>query len=87
MAFWIRHLSKTTVTIIERDPSLSRSSSLLGMGNLRVQFSEPENIQMSLFTAEFLRDIDEQLSVSSLYIANLMYKRLLICQYIRRAIC
>ncbi|CDS40409.1 FAD dependent oxidoreductase domain containing protein [Echinococcus multilocularis] len=64
VAFWIRYLSKTTVTVIERDPSLSHSSSLLGLGNLRTQFSEPENIQMSLFTAEFLRDINEQLSVS-----------------------
>lgn len=64
VAFWIRYLSRTTVTVIERDPSLSHSSSLLGLGNLRTQFSEPENIQMSLFAAEFLRDIDEQLSVS-----------------------
>ncbi|VDM33813.1 unnamed protein product [Hydatigera taeniaeformis] len=64
VAFWIRYLSKTTVTVIERDPSLSHSSSLLGLGNLCTQFSEPENIQMSLFTAEFLRDIDEQLSIS-----------------------
>ena len=65
VAFWIRYFSKTTVTVIERDPSLSKSSSLLGLGNLRVQFSEPENIQMALFTAEFLRDMEEQLSVSS----------------------
>ncbi|VDD82925.1 unnamed protein product [Mesocestoides corti] len=64
VAFWIRYFSKTTVTVIERDPSLSRSSSLLGLGNLRTQFSEPEHIQMSLFTAEFIRDIEEQLSVT-----------------------
>lgn len=64
VAFWIRYFAKTTVTVIERDPSLSRASSLLGLGNVRTQFSEAENIQMALFTAEFLRDIDEQLSVT-----------------------
>nr|CDS33968.1 FAD dependent oxidoreductase domain containing protein [Hymenolepis microstoma] len=63
VAFWIRYLAKTTVTVIERDPTLSRASSLLGLGNIRTQFSEAENIQMALFTAEFLRDIEEQLSV------------------------
>lgn len=64
VAFWIRYLSKTTVTVVERDPSLSRASSLLGLGNVRTQFSEAENIQMALFTAEFLRDIEEQLKVT-----------------------
>ncbi|VDL59725.1 unnamed protein product [Hymenolepis diminuta] len=64
VAFWIRYLAKTTVTVIERDPTLSRASSLLGLGNVRTQFSEAENIQMALFTAEFLRDIEEQLSVT-----------------------
>eukprot|EP00108_Taenia_solium_P000797 TsM_000686300 transcript=TsM_000686300 gene=TsM_000686300 len=73
VAFWIRYLSKTTVTVIERDPSLSHSSSLLGLGNLRTQFSEPENIQMSLFTAEFLRNIDEQLSISQNDIADINF--------------
>lgn len=64
VAFWIRYLAKTTVTVIERDPTLSRSSTHMGLGNLRTQFSTPENIQMSLFTAEFLRDTEELLSAS-----------------------
>ena len=31
------------------------------MGGFRQQFSLPENIQMSMFGAEFLRNIDENL--------------------------
>ncbi|KAM7539987.1 hypothetical protein Aperf_G00000023759 [Anoplocephala perfoliata] len=73
VAFWIRYFAKTTVTVIERDPSLSRASSLLGLGNVRTQFSEAENIQMALFTAEFLRDIDEQLSVTEDSLPNINF--------------
>nr|VZI36311.1 unnamed protein product [Spirometra erinaceieuropaei] len=64
VAYWIRFLSRTTVTVVERDPTLSRSSSLLSLATLRTQFSEAENIQMSLFAAEFLREVEEYLRSS-----------------------
>uniref|UniRef100_A0A183SYK9 FAD-dependent oxidoreductase domain-containing protein 1 n=1 Tax=Schistocephalus solidus TaxID=70667 RepID=A0A183SYK9_SCHSO len=61
VAYWIRFLSRTTVTVVERDPTMSRSSSVLSLATLRTQFSEVENIQMSLFGAEFLREVEEYL--------------------------
>ncbi|CAG2062401.1 unnamed protein product [Timema podura] len=39
------------------------ASTVLSCGGLRQQFSVPENIQMSLYGAEFLRNIDKHLSV------------------------
>ncbi|VEL43503.1 unnamed protein product [Protopolystoma xenopodis] len=64
VAFWIRYISKFSVTLVERDPTYSRSSSVLGSGFIHQQFSLPENIQMSLFGAEFIREIEHYLSVS-----------------------
>ncbi|VDN26644.1 unnamed protein product [Dibothriocephalus latus] len=61
VAYWIRFLARTTVTVVERDPTLSHSSSVLSLATLRTQFSEAENIQMSLFAAEFLREVEEYL--------------------------
>ena len=36
---------------------------MLSVGGVRHQFSQPENVQMSMFTSEFLRDIKDHLSV------------------------
>ena len=41
----------------------TRASSMLSAGGIRHQFSLQENIEMSMFTSEFLRTIREHLSV------------------------
>ncbi|XP_002734363.2 FAD-dependent oxidoreductase domain-containing protein 1-like [Saccoglossus kowalevskii] len=51
------------VVVIERDPAYTRASSSLSVGGIRQQFSLPENIQLSMYGAEFLRNIKEHLTV------------------------
>uniref|UniRef100_T1JA01 FAD-dependent oxidoreductase domain-containing protein 1 n=1 Tax=Strigamia maritima TaxID=126957 RepID=T1JA01_STRMM len=51
------------IVVIERDPTYTRASTTLSVGGMRQQFSLPENIQMSLYSAEFLRNIKMHLSV------------------------
>ena len=42
------------VTVVERDPTYQRASTVLSDGNVRVQFNLEENILMSLYTMELL---------------------------------
>lgn len=51
------------VSVIERDATYTQASSALSASGIRQQFSTPENIRMSLFGIEFLRDIATHLSV------------------------
>ncbi len=51
------------VLVIEKDPSYVAGSTTRSVGGLRQQFSTRENIQMSLFSTEFIRRIDEHLGV------------------------
>ena len=41
----------------------SRSSSAFSVGGIRQQFSMPENIQMSIQSAEFLRNMRDYLQI------------------------
>jgi len=50
-----------TVVVIERDPTYARASSALSASGIRQQFSTPENIRMSLYGIEFMREIDQRL--------------------------
>lgn len=43
----------------------TKSATVLSAGGIRQQFSIPENVQMSLFTAEFLRNAGEWLRIGS----------------------
>ncbi len=52
-----------TVAVIERDPTYARASSALSASSIRQQFSTPENIRMSLFGIEFMRNIGHHLAV------------------------
>src|SRR4026208_1901894 len=45
------------VAIVERDPTYRHASSSLSASSIRQQFSTPENIRMSRFGIEFLRDL------------------------------
>lgn len=63
VAYWLKKAASLDVTVVERDPVHTTSATCLSVGGLRQQFSEPENIRMSLFCANFIRNIQEHLSV------------------------
>lgn len=52
-----------SVVVAERDPTYQRASSALSASSIRQQFTTPENIRMSQFGIEVLRDIGEILRV------------------------
>jgi FAD-dependent oxidoreductase domain-containing protein 1 len=60
------------VTVIERDPTFRRASSALSAASIRRQFSTPENIRMSAYSFDWLRDrLDVGLHESGyLYLAS-----------------
>jgi len=67
IAYWLADKlpvsSGTTIGIVERDPSYKYSVSTNSPLGLRVQHSTPENVEMSLFGADFLRNIGRKLAV------------------------
>ncbi|XP_012821381.1 FAD-dependent oxidoreductase domain-containing protein 1 isoform X1 [Xenopus tropicalis] len=67
IAYWLKQKENRRgalrVVVVERDPTYSRASTVLSAGGIRQQFSRPENIHMSLFSAQFLRNINEHLGV------------------------
>ncbi|XP_023557269.1 FAD-dependent oxidoreductase domain-containing protein 1 [Octodon degus] len=67
VAFWLKKLEKRRdgirVLVVERDQTYSRASTGLSVGGIRQQFSVPENVQLSLFSVDFLRNINEHLAV------------------------
>ncbi|NWS49362.1 FXRD1 protein, partial [Probosciger aterrimus] len=67
VAYWLKALEGRRhgmrVLVVERDPTYSRASTVLSAGGIRQQFSLPENIHMSRFSASFLRNINEHLGV------------------------
>lgn len=52
------------VAVIERDPSFFRSSTALSLANFRIQFGLRENILISMYGIDVIRDFDRQMSVS-----------------------
>lgn len=52
-----------TVTVVERDPTLARSSTMLSDGNVRIQFNLEENIRISQYAMECLEDFAETMAV------------------------
>lgn len=54
---------KLRVGLVERDPTYARSSTALSVGGVRQQFSTPENIRLSLFSADFFRGAGAALAV------------------------
>eukprot|EP01035_Chromulina_nebulosa_P008381 gene8381-11355_t len=54
------HLAKSgvrKVAVVERDSTYTHSSAMLSAGGIRQQFSVPENIKMSMYGAQFLKNI------------------------------
>ncbi|NXY08301.1 FXRD1 protein, partial [Pteruthius melanotis] len=64
VAYWLKVLEGRRrrhgmrVLVVERDPMYTRASTVLSAGGIRQQFSLRENIQMSRFSASFLRNIN-----------------------------
>lgn len=60
IAYWLKektHEDAFSIVVIEKDFTYAKSSTCLSVGGLRQQFSLPENIQMSLYAADFLRSL------------------------------
>ena len=51
-----------SITVLEKDPTYSKASTTLSVGGIRQQFSLKENIQMAMFTSNFLRNAKEKLT-------------------------
>jgi FAD-dependent oxidoreductase domain-containing protein 1 len=63
-AYFLRTLDAgLAVTVVEREPSYEHCSTLRASGGCRVQFSCPENIQMSLFSIDFIRRFPQLMAV------------------------
>uniref|UniRef100_A0A8C6W217 FAD-dependent oxidoreductase domain-containing protein 1 n=2 Tax=Nannospalax galili TaxID=1026970 RepID=A0A8C6W217_NANGA len=68
VAFWLKKLEKKQdairVLVVDQDHTYSQASSAgLSVGGIWQQFSMPENVRLSLFSVEFLRNINEYLAV------------------------
>ena len=51
------------LAVIEPDPTYARASTTLSLANIRVQFSLKENIQISQYTMEVLKNFDTDMAV------------------------
>jgi glycine/D-amino acid oxidase-like deaminating enzyme len=53
----------TSVAVVEPDPTYEFASTLRASGGCRVQFTRPENIEMSKFSIDFIRDFESLMAV------------------------
>ncbi|XP_033642734.1 FAD-dependent oxidoreductase domain-containing protein 1-like [Asterias rubens] len=51
------------VLVVERDPTYTRASTTLSVGGIRQQFSIPANVELSMYSVNFLKTIKEHLCV------------------------
>lgn len=63
IAYWLKQRARDglSVVVVEKDPTYKDASTPLSLGGLRQQFSLVENIQMSLYGSDFIRNIKEHL--------------------------
>ncbi|KAK5982804.1 FAD-dependent oxidoreductase domain-containing protein 1 [Trichostrongylus colubriformis] len=65
-AYWLKERFRDEdfkVVVIENNDKFTQSSTMLSTGGISQQFSIPEHVEMSLFTAEFLRHAGEHLRI------------------------
>ncbi|KAJ8958813.1 hypothetical protein NQ318_019573 [Aromia moschata] len=63
IAYWLKEKTNfhaLRIVVIEKDPTYAKCSTALSVGGIRQQFSLSENIQMSLYGAEFLRTLKKR---------------------------
>ena len=64
VAFFLADLGfQGSVAVIERDPTYANSATARSAGGVRQQFSTPQNIEMSLYGAAFVKRAGEILAV------------------------
>ncbi|KAG8008482.1 FAD-dependent oxidoreductase domain-containing protein 1 [Nibea albiflora] len=67
IAYWLKQKERirggVKVVVVEKDMTYSQASTVLSAGGIRQQFSLPENIQLSMASVDFMRNINEHLSV------------------------
>ncbi|XP_017788513.1 PREDICTED: FAD-dependent oxidoreductase domain-containing protein 1-like [Habropoda laboriosa] len=76
IAYWLKkrvYSQDFKVIVVERDPMYTTASTVLSAGGLRQQFSLKENIEMSLFGAEFIRNINDYLGIEGQPVIDLSY--------------
>mmetsp|Transcript_13900 Transcript_13900/g.18170 ORF Transcript_13900/g.18170 Transcript_13900/m.18170 type:complete len:465 (+) Transcript_13900:274-1668(+) len=59
--FTKKNMPDCSVTVLERDCRYRSASAPLSVGGFRMQFSVPENIEIGLFSGNFIRNINEEL--------------------------
>jgi hypothetical protein len=59
-------LNTGRIAVIERDKTYQSCSAMLSAGGIRQQFSVPENVKMSMYGAEFIKNM-ESLGISVFY--------------------
>ncbi|EDW78140.1 uncharacterized protein Dwil_GK24840 [Drosophila willistoni] len=61
IAYWLKEKARDglNVVVVEKDDTYTKSSIPVSIGGMCQQFSLPENIQMSLFAADFMRNSRE----------------------------
>lgn len=64
IAYWLKQRASDSFStlVLERDQTYTRSTSVLSVGGIRQQFSLPENIELSLYSSQFLRNYRQHLS-------------------------
>ncbi|MBL4665845.1 MAG: FAD-binding oxidoreductase [Sneathiella sp.] len=65
IAYFLSADKTIDVTVIEKDSSYQLGSTARSAGGIRQQFSTPENIRISQFAVEFLRDISNHLAIDN----------------------
>ncbi|XP_016295969.1 FAD-dependent oxidoreductase domain-containing protein 1-like [Sinocyclocheilus anshuiensis] len=67
IAYWLKMKARVRdglrVLVVEKDPTYSQASTVLSCGGIRQQFSLKENILLSLFSAHFMKNINNHLWV------------------------
>ena len=64
VAYFVEQMAPaTSVAVLEPDPTYEWASTPRASGGCRVQFTTPENIEMSLFSIDFIRSFDKTMSL------------------------